>query len=55
MTIEELKTQLTATEKEREQALAVLYRCDGGITMLQHIISETEKAAQASTTVAHED
>ncbi len=49
ITIESLREQLAATEIELEQAKAHLYRCDGSIQLLRHLISEAEKPENPST------
>ena len=38
--IETLKTQLTNTEAELEQAKAHVYRADGAIQLLKHLIAQ---------------
>ena len=40
--LESLKTQLAQTEVELEQAKAHLYRCDGVVQMLKHLIAQAE-------------
>lgn len=45
MTLDELKAQLAETENQHEAAKAVVYRTDGAVQMLRHIIAETESAA----------
>ena len=42
MELDVLKEQLAHTEKEYETALAHLYRCDGAIQTLRHLIKELE-------------
>ena len=44
--LESLRKQLAETEAEWEQARAHLYRCDGAIQLLRHLIAESEKPAE---------
>ena len=41
--VDALREQLTETEVEFEQAKAHLYRCDGSIQLLKHLIAQAEK------------
>ncbi len=43
-TVDELKKQLEATKSEFEEVRARLYRCDGVIQLLTHLIAEEEKS-----------
>lgn len=43
--IASLKEQLAHTESEFEQAKASLYRCDGVIALLKHMIKDAEAEA----------
>ena len=42
LSLESLKEQLAAVELEIEQAKAHVYRCDGSIQLLKHLITEAE-------------
>ena len=46
--VESLREQLKASEVELEEAKAHVYRCDGVIRMLQHLIAEAEKPEKPS-------
>ena len=41
--VDALREQLAETEVEFEQAKAHLYRCDGSIQLLKHLIAQAEK------------
>lgn len=43
MKLDELKAQLATTENDMEQAKAAVYRCDGAIQILQHLIKEEQE------------
>lgn len=40
--IDTLKQQLLSTENDLEQAKAAVYRCDGAMQLLKHLIAEAE-------------
>ena len=42
--LEQLQTQLASTETELEQAKAHVYRCDGALQMLKHMIAQIKAA-----------
>jgi len=46
--MDDLKAQLAATEAEMEAAKAHLYRCDGALQVLKHLIAESEKPEDES-------
>ena len=45
--LESLKEQLASTEQELEQARAHVYRCDGALQLLRHLISQAEAPESA--------
>ena len=46
--VESLREQLEATKAEFEEAKAHVYRCDGTIKLLLHLIAEAEKPENPS-------
>ena len=42
LSLESLKEQLAAVEQEMEQAKSHVYRCDGSIQLLRHLIKQAE-------------
>ena len=48
--LDSLRTQLHETEIEFEQARSQMYRCDGAIQILQHLIADAEKPAEQAET-----
>lgn len=47
LNIDKLKKQLSDTEAEMEQVKAHLYRCDGAVQTLKHLIAQAEAPEEA--------
>lgn len=48
MTLAQLQQQLADTENEYESAKATVYRIDGALHMLRHVIAKTEETTPAA-------
>ena len=49
LTVETLREQLASTELELENARAHVYRCDGAIQVLKHLITVAEDPDEGNT------